>query len=164
MCTTSTFSHLRPVDTGYSQKKKYVSSFSHSSKADVTFFTGTKREILTRSLCVRRWAHETRHCSGPPGAAARPGWASVLPEPGPPHSSGSAEDHSARLTRPSPTLRLLGCLCVHAEAHGSEEVPRRCPRRRRPPCAMSTWMRSSTRVVGALNPLAPTHKQVVTGP
>lgn len=25
-------------------------------------------------------------------------------------------------------------------------------------------MRSSTRVVGALNPLAPTHKQVVTGP
>lgn len=27
-----------------------------------------------------------------------------------------------------------------------------------------TWMRSSTRAVGALNPLAPTQKQVVTGP
>lgn len=41
--TTGTFSQLRPVNAGHSQKKK-IPSFSHTSKADVTFFTRAETE------------------------------------------------------------------------------------------------------------------------
>lgn len=57
----STFSQLRPVEAGHSRKKK-ISSFGHSAKADVTFFTGMEME--TPPLCQEARTHEASQHRG----------------------------------------------------------------------------------------------------